>query len=52
MDPEYDVYKQVEVIVSASLLPQENQINYIKNLTQGVRLWIANGHQITAEHMP
>ena len=30
MDPEHDAYKQIEAIVSESLLPQEYEMEYVK----------------------
>ena len=31
MDPEHDAYKEIEVKVSESLLPQEFEMEYVKN---------------------
>jgi len=49
----YACMKQAEEIVGTSLLPQEWEMEYIKNfLTQGLPLWIVNGylHIITGFH--
>ena len=38
MDPEHDAYKQIEVIVSESLLPQEYEMEYCKKVHNSVSM--------------